>query len=248
METKKCKTCCEIKSIEEFPSPVYGVCKECRNNKRRDDRKKQTSLNLTLYDSKQKLNSYFEAFENHRLTIDEMIEHIIEVHHEAVRVKEQDVLLAFEYSLHPEICKYLDICYEEEERINQDRVHGRVYDRTYSAEYFKYHGLSQDTLIKNAHFITYLFDTMNGIKESYNFFIEDYNFAKKRNMNFVKMQDVYVKYNVNTNCIELSKNPLGLNPKIFFTKVKHETGDQHTIKAFHEMKKFDMFYEQYGIQ
>jgi hypothetical protein len=248
METKVCRLCLVQKSQSDFDAK-RGVCRECFNKKRRETRsiknKENKGTNI-LSSLKQILLDVKIAYENYEFELDKIMPILEEAMKEWQMIKEHDNILEFEYTLNPELYTYLEICYKTE-KFDQDRVHDRIYDRQYSAEFFKSHGLSQQTLIDNAHHLTYLFDTMNGIKAAYNFFIEDYNFARKGTDNFVKMLDILPHYNVFHHSIVIP-NPLELDAKTFFTKVKNETKDQYVIKAFHEMKKFDMFYKKYDIK
>jgi len=245
---KKCRICVSVKPINEFPSQTHAICKVCRNKKLRESRKNNKKRPVNLSDFAKLIASTALEYESGGdKDIYDLIDLVDEFKKDCIKNKEHDEKLSFIYILDQNIQKYLHICYKFDEKFNQNVVHEWAYDRQNASAFFESHNLSQDEVIKKAHEMTFMFDTMNGIRESYNYFIESYNIANSKVSGFQKVPYITVFYNINTESIECSKNPLNLDEKSFFEKVKSETQEIYCVKAFHLMGRFEQFYKRYEI-
>ncbi len=238
---KQCKVCNVVKPISQFPA-TYNTCTECRNNKRREDRKnktKKTILDLPHLPTFQRVISNFDG---ETITIDDVIVSMKQLLKEAYDIKEKSRCLSFPYELQPIVHTFLEFCMEKK-KLKISDVRKIVYDRSSDEDFYRDYGVSRDVMVSYMQKIGELEDTMNSIKEMYNEMIDAANHQIPKQPTIPRHD---ISYNFVTKCIEIPGNPLDLDQVKFLTRVK--SYENHiSFKGVIQIGQYEQFYQMYNI-
>jgi hypothetical protein len=241
--SRRCTICLIEKPSEEFPDRTY--CKSCHNQKRRAKRAgtdTELDVNLTNVNVLEKLMSNLSSQDNIELSLD-LVE---KIRSDLINIKDKKPTLSLPITIPDAAFQYFKCCMEM--GMSLTTMQNQMYVK-HDEDYFKEtYGVERPEFIKVSHELSFLIDYIRCLKDAYNQFIEDRNFANRQfNPNFEKIKDIQTFYNFATKSIEMSDNPLRLDQKTFLRKLRDETQNHHGLTYFHQKHYFDRWYEQFAL-
>jgi hypothetical protein len=244
--SRRCSICFEEKSSEEFPDRTY--CRSCHNQKRRAKRATTSTLDVEVTQSLgnvnvlEKLMSNLSTQDNLDLSLD-LLE---KIRSDLISIKERKPTLDLPMIIPDAAFQYFKRCTEM--GMSLTTMQNRMYVKC-DEDYFKEtYGVERPEFIKVSHELSFLIDYIRCLKDAYNQFIEDHNFATRHfNPDYEKIKDIQTSYNFNSKCIEMSDNPLRLDRKTFLRKLRDETQNHHGLMYFHQKGYFNRWYEQFSV-
>jgi len=239
--SKICSVCQEDKPLIEY-NKRYSFCKLCQNIRKKLNKISKDSEFSEIKNNMctlEKLMFYFN--EENSDTILGLIE---KIRNDLICIKERKTILSLPITIPPAAFQYFKRCMEM--GMSLTTMQNRMYAKC-DEEYFKKtYGVERPEFIKVSHELSFLIDYIRCLKDAYNQFIEDINFATRQfDPNIEKIKDIQTFYNFNTQSIEMSDNPLKLDQKTFLIKLRDETQNHHGLTYFHQKHYFDRWYEQF---
>jgi hypothetical protein len=241
--SKTCSICQEEKPLTEY-NKRYLFCKSCQTIRKRlgrmNDDSDFSAITGNVY-SLEKLMSSFN--EENSDTILGLIE---KIRNDLISIKERKPILSLPITIPPAAFQYFKRCMEM--GMSLTTMQNRMYIKCDEDYFEETYGVKRPEFIKVSHELSFLIDYIRCLKDAYNQFVEDHNFATRRfDPNFEKIKDIQTFYNFNTQSIEMSDNPLRLDQKTFLRKLRDETQNHHGLTYFHQKHYFDRWYEQFAL-
>lgn len=246
---KTCKTCNVDKDESEFLAK-YATCKECYNTKRRDERKaKIKKINQELDPIIKKVRDILDDYQCGKKPVDDVINIADQLGNEGRSVKAKTLYLSFPYELTSIVYSFLHTCIVKH-GIKLRNIRGLVKNDAFEKDFLTVYGVEQQVMRKYSDEIRDVSDTLSGIFMYYNTFIDEFNCIIVKPPNWTKiplLTEDQVFYNFTTSSIDILINPLNLDDRKFFSKIKIDTADIST-RAFHELGIFNKYYDIYDVQ
>lgn len=241
---RKCTVCQEDKPVEDFPKRL-SYCRTCYNQKRklkRDGLENEYSSVMTDVYSLEKIIPTLTENDD----IDDIMEMLEKIKINVSQIREKKLVLSLPITIPDAAFQYFKRCAEM--GVSITNMQNRMYVKC-DEDYFKEtYGVERPEFIKVSHELSFLIDYIRCLKDAYNQFIEDHNFATRQfNPTYEKIKDIQTIYNFSTKSIEMTDNPLRLDRKTFLRKLRDETQNHHGLMYFHQKHYFDRWYEEYSV-
>lgn len=242
--SRTCTVCQEEKPLEDFPNRLL-YCRACYNQKRKVKRNESENVYGTVLADVYNLEKIIPTL-NEDTDVNNIMEMLDQIKLNVAQIRVKKLILSLPITIPDVAFTYFKNCMEM--GMSLTTMQNQMYAK-YDEDYFKStFGVERPDFIKVSHELSFLIDYIRCLKDAYNQFIEDKNFATRQVVpGHEKIKDVQTSYDFVNKSIVFSDNPLRLDQKTFLSKLRDETQNHHGLMYFHQKHYFDRWYEQFGL-